>query len=227
MREQPFADIRGIQCLFRLLCDIRRQNRCISHFCSRFESPPRLSFHPSDIKPFSKIKASFHVGPDDLSPALFKFRGADIPMPLPNLFYVSLNRGTFRHKWKILVFASIHKNGPKQKPSNNRPITHTSVFSSIVKKINKRRLTSYFLHRDPINAGERFPPKQAMFYLHDWFLKHGAQGCQRRKPVVVFLDMRNAFDRVSHRKLSWKSEATVWQPPCWLGSPLIWHIECR
>ena len=70
-------------------------------------------------------------GPDGLTAHIFKHCASEIAPILQMLFTQSLNTGTLPENWLTANIAPVYKKGSRSIPSNYRPISLTSVCSSI------------------------------------------------------------------------------------------------
>lgn len=93
----------------------------------------------------------------------------------------------------------------------------------------KGKLTTYLLDHDLINSGQlNFLQSNSCSTCVTDFVNLVTKAANDGKSVIViFLDMANVFDHVSHRKLLVKVKSQGIKPPIWLGSPPIWSLQSR
>ena len=83
------------------------------------------------------------VGPDGLSARFLKEIAEEITVPLTKLFNKSLEIGAFPSDWKHCNVTPVHKSGPKDNPSNFRPISVVPVAAKMLEKIVAQQLSLY------------------------------------------------------------------------------------
>ena len=115
----------------------------------------------------------------------------------------SIVEGVFPNAFKLGYITPIHKAGCKMDVKNYRPISILPAISKIIEKVVTLQMTD-FLERNkllsPSQYGFRkgYSTESACVFLTE-FLRHNID----RGGVVgaVFLDLRKAFDMISHQKL--------------------------
>ena len=145
------------------------------------------------------------------------------------LINLSLKIYTFPNEWKISKVTPIYKDGPKDDPSNYRPISILCSVSKILEKIVHEQIYAF------LRSGGRLVESQSGFRrghstatcLIDfldiyWGMDEGL--CSG----VLFLDLKKAFDTVDHwillRKL--RSIGMKEQVVSWFGTYLNDHFQC-
>lgn len=111
----------------------------------------------------------------------------------------ALLSGCFPKELKISKISPIFKSGDKKCVNNYRPISVLSVFSKIVEKIIKKRMLQYIDHyvsTDEYQYG--FLKNSSTLSATVDFVNHISKALDRGEiAVVVYIDLRKAFDVVS------------------------------
>lgn len=199
-----------------VICDLFNQHFCSSFNVSGSAQPSTsdipltsdtlnsIEFSESEIKKFmTPVKASYWEGPDGIPTTLIKQGGTDIPLLLLNLFNLSMQSSHVPSHWKHAIVIPHHKKGPKDKLANYRPISHTSILLKIMEKIVKDQTSDFLLSRNLISKSQ-----------HGFIKRRSCQSCllellnnitnsvdNGKAYIIVFLDMRKAFDQVPHDRL--------------------------
>ena len=156
----------------------------------------------------SQLKKDTAPGLDGITSTFLKSAGDILCEPLVHIFNLSLESGSFPSSWKIAIITPIHKNGPKDAPSNYRPISLLPTFSKILEKIVNRRLTK-FIELNGMISPRQFgfrrnkSTEDAVLLLTELICGYLDNG---QKCVGVFLDLAKAFDTVSPKILCRKLE---------------------
>lgn len=129
----------------------------------------------------------------------------EILVKLINEIFVS---GTFPNDLKIVKVCPIHKSGSKRLMNNYRPISLISVFSKIIESIIKTQMLSFiemFITPDPYQYG--FLKGSSTLSATADLINYLSESLDSRRVVIaVFVDLRKAFDVVSHDLLLNKLE---------------------
>ena len=173
----------------------------------------RSSFYltPTDPMEILKIICSFSPKksvPDKIPPK-FVILGAP---SLSNILSVLINdcfaNGKFPNILKIAKVVPIHKDGPKDTPSNYRPISILPVLSKLIEKLTYDRLIKY-LNKKSILSNSQFGFRSAHSTTHaitSIYEKVLENVDNDEHSISIFLDLSKAFDSVNHKILLNKLE---------------------
>ena len=156
----------------------------------------------------NEAKNSAAPGPDGFSNALLKRIREHVAPILTYIFNLGLEQGIFPEALKESVIIPIHKSEDKKLCDNYRPISLTNNIGKVFEKCIKTRLMK-FLENNLIISKHQFGFREGL----------GTEGAiyqvinnvcnaldNNKKPIGIFLDLKKAFDTVSHNKLINKLE---------------------
>ncbi|CAK1585636.1 unnamed protein product [Parnassius mnemosyne] len=155
------------------------------------------------LKIINNINNHTSTGIDGISPKALKCIKNVIATDLTNCINKCLSNGLFPDSLKIAKVSPIHKSGPKTDPSNYRPISVLPVISKVFEKVIYKRLNEYF------NAKNFFIEQQYGFRSKSNTLSAAIDVVTKIKTNIdrkhvclgIFIDLKKAFDTVSHSKL--------------------------
>jgi hypothetical protein len=75
----------------------------------------------------NQMKETFSVGPDGISPVVYKHLASCLAEPLAMIFCIIMQQGNVPDIWKTAIVTPIYKKGPASNPQNYRPISLTCV----------------------------------------------------------------------------------------------------
>nr|XP_054766959.1 uncharacterized protein LOC129274131 [Lytechinus pictus] len=149
------------------------------------------------------------AGPDGIHPRVLKELAREISYPLTSIFNLSMGEGYLPLDWKKANIVPIHKKGSRQKATNYRPISLTSMVCKVMESLVKEEIMDHVKDNSLLhNAQHGFTPgrsccTQLMVQMEKWtdLLDHG-------RPIdILYLDVRKAFDTVPHQRLLMKLKA--------------------
>ena len=201
-------------------------NRLNHHFCCvgpilSNEIPPTNSKFTDYILPlphvFSLTKTSNDIvlelikslplnkasGLDGISAKLLKEAGPIVSASLTYVINRSLTTGIFPNDWKVARVTPIYKDDIKTNPNNYRPISVLPIVSKLIERIVFNQLYAFLMRHDLLaDAQSGFRPCHSTLtalldITSDWFsnMDNGLLN------VVLFLDLKKAFETVDHEIL--------------------------
>ncbi|CAH8662896.1 unnamed protein product [Schistosoma haematobium] len=205
-----------------LICSqSRRLERWAEHFREQFSWPsatlqlpsiPRqcewnIEVGPPTLAEVQKaivnLKQGRAAGPDGLAPEVFKDGGLILAIRLTNILARIWESDVIPSDWPQSLIVPIYKKGSKSSCDNHRGISSTNIIFKILASIIIRRLTkTRELQTRENQAGFRpgrgcinhiFAIRQVLEHRHTY----------RRPTMVVFLDLKAAFDSVD-REILWQ-----------------------
>ena len=104
---------------------------------------------------------------------------------------------------------SVYKNGIKEEPLNYRPVSLTNIVCKMCKKVIKKQWTEY-LEREGIITDKQFGfgTGRLCITILLSFYSRVIDITQERDGWTdcIYLDLKNGFNKVLHRRLLWKLE---------------------
>ena len=173
------------------------------------------------------LKVASPSGPDYISTKAVQAIFPSILGPITKLFNMSFEKGKFPRSLKTARVIALFKGGNKSDPSNYRPISLLSVFSKIFEKPMlfkyEKRLTRFlqsneFLHSHQFGFRSKHTTEQACTTLISFLHTALDSG---KIPAAIFLDVRKAFDGLTHKILLDKLSHIGIR-----GSALSWFRSC-
>ncbi|CAH8658448.1 unnamed protein product [Schistosoma rodhaini] len=154
-------------------------------------------------KAIGNLKRGRAAGPDGLAPEVFKYGGPILAIRLTNILAKIWETDVIPSDWSQSLIVPIYKKGSKSSCDNHRGISLTNIASKILASIIIGRLTkTRELQTRENQAGFRpgrgcidhiFTIRQVLEHRHAY----------RRPTMIVFLDLKAAFDSVD-REILWQ-----------------------
>lgn len=169
--------------------------------------PNSLFFAPVTEEEILKIIDNLNnnsaPGPDGIKPNFFRMNGGVLSRPLVHLINLTFEKGIFPRSLKEAVICPIFKSGDKCDVNCYRPISLLNTLSKIYEMSIKSRLVSFLDKNNIISSNQH--GFRSSINTSDAILKVVSEitSCinSGNKSLVVFLDLRKAFDTVSHTLL--------------------------
>ena len=158
-----------------------------------------IDLSDSRIKPLlDNLDINKAQGPDAVSGAVLKNCSKTLAYPLSILFNLSYNTGYIPQEWKLANVVPVHKKDDKNKVTNYRPISLTSLVMKVFERILYDELLTRtidkidtrqhgFLRNRSCNSNLLLFTESIVRSLHE---KIGTD--------VIYFDFAKAFDTVSH-----------------------------
>ena len=147
------------------------------------------------------MKAKKSTGFDEVSNKLIKDIQVEIREPIMDIINTSLCTGQVPQAWKTAKIIPLHKSGDKTDTNNYRPISLLSALSKILEKVVHKQTYQYVENKvlTVSQFGFRRQRETAQAVLA--FLKNIKEGESNRYHAAIFIDIKKAFDTVSHELL--------------------------
>lgn len=146
-----------------------------------------------------QLSSSNASGTDGISNCILKSLKDYVVKPLAHIINLSMSTGQFPEVWKSSLVCPIHKAGPKDDPSNYRPISLLPTFSKLLEKVVNQRLVGFLeqknlLHHRQFGFRKGISTEDAVSSL----VRRVCSLLDDGNPCIgVFLDLAKAFDTVS------------------------------
>ena len=136
-------------------------------------------------------------------------------------FQASLKDKTFPERWKTSTIIPRHKSGDKTSIINYRPIHHTCFLSRIMERVVNTKLLTHLSTSTLHPSQHGFLSNKSCITCQTSFLELATSSIDAKKcTIIIYFDMRKAFDRVPHKRLLLKlARAGIIDPlHSWLAS---------
>ena len=161
------------------------------------------------IEAIHELSTSSAAGPDGIPSSLLVNCATELAPLLLIVFTHSLSSGVVPPSFKLAAITPVFKSGDRTTPSNNRPISLTSVFSKVLERIIRKQVSSFIDKKGCLNSTQHgFRSGRsclsALLSVFDdlmYMLEDGGS------VDMVYLDFSKAFDKVDHGILLHKLKA--------------------
>ena len=141
------------------------------------------------------------VGIDDNPPVVIKWGEPVLTPVLTKLFNKCVAEGVYPDFLKIAKVIPIFKGGDANEENSYRPISILTQFNRIFEKLLHKRLYS-FISPHLYKKQFGFQPKNSTHHAVLDLKEHVLDNCSKKLiSCILFLDLKKAFDTVSHEIL--------------------------
>ena len=154
------------------------------------------------FKGLSSLNVHKSAGPDGFPAILLKSCAVALCEPVHHIFHQCYTQSYLPEEWKTHKVTPVYKSGDRSSIVNYRPISLLCIISKVYERIVYDKIYGHLV--DNIISNKQFgflssrsTLQQLLLHLNS-ILTSLSQGCQCD---VIYLDIRKAFDSVSHSKL--------------------------
>ncbi len=188
-----------------------RDNGILPQFADQMSRTNIEYFHISfeDVrKVLCKTPLNYGCTPDGIPCAVLRLLSFELAEPLRIIFTASLQTGVLPECWKTAVVTPIFKKGDPSEPANYRPVSITAATARKYEQVFVAYLL-WHLRRERLLSDQQYgalkgwsTELQLLHCLNKW--THALD--QGTSTDVIYFDLAEAFDTVSHTKLLHKLE---------------------
>ena len=148
----------------------------------------------------SRISSNKATGIDKISCKMIRMAAPAIADSLTNIFNQAITLASFPDEWKIARVIPLFKSGHRNMPGNYRPISILPAISKIMERILYNQLYNYLTEYGLLSSaqfGFRESHSTATALLDCTNERH-MNIDKKMFNLVVFIDLKKAFDTVNH-----------------------------
>ncbi|CAH8639889.1 unnamed protein product [Schistosoma guineensis] len=153
-------------------------------------------------KAIVNLKRGRAAGPDGLAPEVFKDGGPILSIRFTNILAKIWELDVIPSNWSQSLIVPIYKKGSKSSCDNHRGISLTNIISKILPSIIIRRLTKTREQQTRENQAGFRPGRGCIDHIFTIRQILEQRHTYQRPTMVVFLDLKAAFDSVD-REILW------------------------
>ena len=168
-------------------------------------SVSELKFLEMDDTDYHRIiqsmKAKKSTGFDEVSNRLIKEVQNQIKVPLMDIINSSLCSSIVPSSWKVAKIIPLHKGGDRTDMNNYRPISLLSALSKVLEKVVHHQ-TYNFVENKILSVSQfGFRKQRETTQAIMAFMKNMKDQENKKYHMAIFIDIKKAFDTVSHELL--------------------------
>ena len=171
---------------------------CNSNFEHHINKVDNSSFtfqtvsHSKILNLFDELVVSKATGVDKIPAKVLKLAAPVITNSITKIFNCCIETGEFPLDWRIAKVTSLHQKGPKNLLDNYRPISILLIISKVFKRIVYDQFYKYLASHNLLSTHQ--------FGFRRFYSIMSALLASTNN-LVVFLDLKKAFDMVDHALL--------------------------
>jgi hypothetical protein len=171
---------------------------------SPYSSVPDIAVHQAGVyKLLYNINQHKATGPDTIPGKLLKELASEISPISTTIYNASIKQGKIPNQWKEALITPLYKKGEREKASNYRPVSLTSICCKIMEHILHSNIISH------LEANNILSENQHGFHKHrscenqlSITLQELADGLNSEDQMdCILLDFSKVFDKVPHQRL--------------------------
>ena len=179
------------------------------NFMDFMPPPPECKFSIFEEVTVTQVKDYITSIPSDKSindimpMKVYKYVICHIIEPVTHIVNLSLRTGVMPSECKIASVAPILKGGDPGDPNNYRPISILPLIGKCIEYFVNQQFTEY-IEKNGLITNHQYGFRKdhsTTFLMLDLFDKIFSAKESNKKPAIVFLDIKKAFDSVSHNVL--------------------------
>ena len=154
-----------------------------------------------------ELSGSKATGLDKISNKIINIAAPLISDSLTYIFNQAIALCIFPHKWKIARVIPLFKNGKRNLPGNYRPISALPAISKVMERILHTQLSEQLLSEHQYGFSKFHSTASALLdCTNDWYINMD----RKLFNLVVFVDLKNAFDTVDNEIVLEKLMHACW-----------------
>jgi hypothetical protein len=151
------------------------------------------------------LRNNISLGPDKIPSKIITLCAEEVAPSLTNLFNLSLTSGEVPNEWKLANVIPVFKSGAKNLCSNYRPISITSIVSTVLEKIICEKVLQHLYASRQIPDNQHgFLPRRSCSTMHLDTINKWQCTLDRNSGGhihAISLDCEKAFDHIPHQRL--------------------------
>ena len=161
---------------------------------------PLFAFQPITTGDVQSLPSNKAPGCDKVNAKILKDSSPVIAPIITSLIKNSFTLSTFPLPWKKAEIFPIIKSGDSEEPANTRPISLLPILSKVCERAPQSQFTNFLdsnnvVHHLQSENRKLHSTESALLHFTDELLKNMDQ---KKKSVIVLLDMSKAFDSIRH-----------------------------